>query len=254
MSDKAINKYKELIEHGKSIMNKYGWRANGNRGWTKTPPLNEYSNFVAKSMGLIKSTLGESNPNYTLLIGLTTDERKKRPYYFAQCLGFLEAAFDDYKEKDPNKEFVELDKKVFIVHGHKKEIKEKVARLLENQKLDVIILHEQPNKGRTIIEKFIDHASKSSFAIILMTADDLGRGEKEKELIKRARQNVILELGFFIGKLGMSNVCALYENKVEMPSDYLGVTYIALDSEDWKYKLIKELKAVGFDVDANKVK
>jgi len=143
---------------------------------------------------------------------------------------------------------------VFIVHGHNNEIKESVARLITILGLKPIILHEQPNKGRTLIEKFTDYADVG-FAIILLTKDDLGAVKEDKDDLKpRARQNVVMELGYFLGKLGRDRVCPLYEDTVELPSDYEGIVYIPLDSSGkWKIDIVKELKAAGFKVDANKI-
>jgi predicted nucleotide-binding protein len=146
------------------------------------------------------------------------------------------------------------DDTVFLVHGHNEGVKDSVARYLERLKLKVIILHEQPNEGRTIIEKFVDF-SDVGFAIILLTGDD--RGSKldlpyDKQL-PRARQNVILELGYFLGKLGRRRVCALYQPGVEIPSDYQGVLFLILDDAGaWKLQLARELKAAGLPVDLNK--
>lgn len=143
--------------------------------------------------------------------------------------------------------------KVFIVHGHDEQARETVARFVEKLGLEAIILHEQPNAGRTIIEKFEDY-SNVQFAIVLLTPDDVGKGSSETELNPRARQNVIFELGFFIGKLTRKNVCALYKEEVEILSDYQGVLYHPLDSGGgWKLALAKELKAAGFNIDMNRV-
>lgn len=143
--------------------------------------------------------------------------------------------------------------KVFIVHGHNEEIKHNVARLLEKINLNPIILNEQSDEGLTIIEKFEKH-SDVSFAIILLTFDDFGNTKSKEEKNKRARQNVILELGYFIAKLGRNKVLPLYEEGVELPSDISGVLYTKIDnSENWKFRVIKELKTVGFDVDANDI-
>jgi predicted nucleotide-binding protein len=144
--------------------------------------------------------------------------------------------------------------KVFIVHGRNQGIKEAVARFIEKLDLEAIILHEKPSQGRTIIEKFSDY-SDVHFAIVLLTADDIGKEKDSSEELKpRARQNVIFELGYFIGKLSRSRVCALYEEGVEIPSDYQGVIFIPIDShERWKSDIVRELLAAGFDVDANKI-
>jgi predicted nucleotide-binding protein len=147
-----------------------------------------------------------------------------------------------------------MSNSVFLVHGHNQGIKEAVARFLERLSLQVIILHEKPNAGRTIIEKFVDH-SDVGFAVVLLTGDDRGGDTSspyERQLL-RARQNVILELGFFLGKLGRKRVCALYQDGVEIPSDYQGVLFLALDEAGaWRLQLARELKAIGLPVDMNK--
>ncbi len=146
-----------------------------------------------------------------------------------------------------------LSNKVFIVHGHDRGLKEAVARFLTHIGLEPIILHEQPNQGRTIIEKFQDYADVS-YAIALFTPDDVGANVRTPEALQaRARQNVIFEFGYFIGKLGRKYTCALVMKGVERPSDYDGVLYIPVDeSERWRFDLVKELKAVSFDIDANR--
>jgi predicted nucleotide-binding protein len=145
--------------------------------------------------------------------------------------------------------------KIFVVHGHDGGIRETVARYLERLQLEPIILHEQPDQGRTIIEKFLDFADVG-FAVIILTGDDQGaaRGRKSATPRPRARQNVIFELGFFIGRLGRERVCALYEEGVEIPSDYEGILLVPLDgTETWKLRLAKEMKAAGVPVDLNRI-
>lgn len=147
----------------------------------------------------------------------------------------------------------ETNNDIFIVHGHNNEVKINVARTLEKLGLNPIILHEQANAGKTIIEKFEEH-SNVGFAIILLTDDDLGKAKKDENLNHRARQNVILEMGYFIGKLGRNRVCPLYTNGVELPSDLYGLLYTEIDSaENWKIKIAKELKAAGYEIDVNKI-
>lgn len=142
---------------------------------------------------------------------------------------------------------------VFIVHGHDDTAKVTVARFVEKLGLKAIILHEQPNKGQTIIEKFESNASNAGFAIVLLTPDDIAASKASPEdTMFRARQNVVLELGFFCGALGRDKVCVLYKDEIEIPSDYLGVIYTPLDNDDgWHLKLAKEMKEAGLDVDLN---
>tara|TARA_R110001592_G_scaffold18089_3_gene75577 strand:- start:322 stop:1236 length:915 start_codon:yes stop_codon:yes gene_type:complete len=144
-------------------------------------------------------------------------------------------------------------KDIFIVHGHNEELKEKVARTIQKLKLNPVILHEQSNEGQTVIEKFEKH-SNVNFAVILLTYDDFGNVKSENNRNKRARQNVILELGYFLAKIGRKNVMPLYEKEVELPSDISGVLYTLIDeTENWKFRLVKELKSAGFKVDANDI-
>jgi len=144
--------------------------------------------------------------------------------------------------------------KIFIVHGRDDATKNKVARYIKRFDVEPIILHEQPNSGRTIIEKFEGEAADVDFAIVLLTADDQGSlVGSEDGLQSRARQNVIFELGYFIGVLSRAKVVALREDGVELPSDYAGIIYIDLDEkESWKLELAKEIKSAGIDIDLNK--
>jgi predicted nucleotide-binding protein len=141
--------------------------------------------------------------------------------------------------------------KVFVVHG-RAGIEQDVARFLTQVGLDPVILHEQPNQGRTIIEKFEGH-SAVGFAVVLLTPEDVG-GSKDGPQHSRARQNVILELGYFIGRLGRERVCALKRGDIELPSDILGIAWETLDDHrGWHMKLAKELHAAGYSIDWNKV-
>lgn len=143
-------------------------------------------------------------------------------------------------------------RKAFVVHGHDDGSREAVARFLERIGFEAIILHEQANQGRTIIEKIEAHG-EVGFAVVMLTPDDVG-GVKDGPQQPRARQNVLLELGYFIGRLGRSRVCALRRGQVEIPSDFGGVVYETFDaSGGWKSALGRELEAAGFEVDWNKV-
>jgi predicted nucleotide-binding protein len=147
---------------------------------------------------------------------------------------------------------------VFIVHGHDGEMQQSVARVIEKFGLKAVILHEQPNAGQTIIEKF-EQNSDVGFAVVLLSPDDVGRkhDEKQEDERPRARQNVILELGYFIGKLGRKHVFALKKDapEFEMPSDLLGIGYSTYDRSDgtWRMELAKELQQAGYQVDSTKL-
>lgn len=144
-------------------------------------------------------------------------------------------------------------RKIFIVHGHDVAMREAVARFLEKIGFEVIILHEQANQGRTIIEK-VEASTDVGFAVVLLTPDDEGRAVGTDKLEPRARQNVLLELGYFIARLGRGNVCTLRKGAVEIPSDFAGVVWTSMDDGGgWKTELSKELKAAGYDIDWNRV-
>ena len=143
-------------------------------------------------------------------------------------------------------------RKVFVVHGHDDAAKESVARFLERIDFEAVILHEQASKGMTIIEKIEEHGDVG-FAVVLLTPDDVG-GKSAESLAARARQNVILELGYFIARLGRARVTALRRGEVEVPSDFSGVVYEAYDAAGgWKQALGRELQEAGFEIDWNKV-
>ena len=142
--------------------------------------------------------------------------------------------------------------KVFVIHGRDEAAKSDIARFLGRLDLEPVILAEQPSGGRTIIEKVEAH-DEVGYAVALLTPDDVGSRLGDDAVQPRARQNVIFELGYFIGRLGRERVCALTKGEPEIPSDYSGVVYIPMASDAWKEGLFKELKAAGFDVDANKV-
>ena len=144
------------------------------------------------------------------------------------------------------------NRKAFIVHGHDEALKQQVARVLEQQGLEAVILSEQANVGKTIIEKIEKHSDVGA-AILLFTPDDTGKAIAEPDYKPRARQNVVFEAGFFMGKLGRGRVVMLVtDHSLELPSDLHGVVYVS--EPRWQYNLIDELKEMGFDVSKDKVK
>jgi hypothetical protein len=145
--------------------------------------------------------------------------------------------------------------KVFVVHGHDEGTLQAMARFLGTIGLQAIVLREQPDQGLTTIEKFEACASEVGFAVALLTPDDLGGPVAAPEQAARARQNVIFELGYFVGSLGRGRACLLRKGEVEIPSDLVGVIYTDMDhpAEGWKVKLARELRAAGFEFDADKV-
>jgi predicted nucleotide-binding protein len=232
---------------------------------------------INKSIQLAVDFFGISNDHYSTLLKATN-----YPYDMAREIAVAEikAIIAELEEKSTQKPIIEgsirspidvllSDKtknlgstrpvkenninKVFIVHGHDREMKNEVANVLLKLKLKPIILHEQPDEGRTIIEKFEMH-SDVDFAVILLSPDDFAfsSGASPKEGKYRARQNVIMELGYFIAKLGRNRVVTLYRqnNNFEIPSEYLGVLYKPYIG-DWRYKLADEMKKIDPRIDKN---
>jgi predicted nucleotide-binding protein len=143
---------------------------------------------------------------------------------------------------------------IFIVHGHALLKREEVRRFLERAtSRQIVVLEDEANQGRDVLGKLLDSAKQAAYAVVLLTADDEGRqAGSSGEWNPRARQNVVLELGLFLGLLGRDKVAALHEPTVEIPSDFSGVVYIKLDDGGWKMKLATELKNAGIEVDLNK--
>ncbi len=144
--------------------------------------------------------------------------------------------------------------RVFVVHGRDVAAKEQVRTFLSKLALEPVILSEQPNQGQTVIEKFEGNADVD-FVVVLFTPDDTGNlANSSSEPRPRVRQNVIFELGFFVGKLGRKKVCVLHKGSIEIMSDYHGIAYVEMDNaEGWQLKLAKEIRSTGINVDLNRL-
>ncbi len=136
--------------------------------------------------------------------------------------------------------------KVFIVHGHDGELKASVARLIEKQGIEAIILSEQSSRGMTVIEKFESYADKAGAAICLFTADDTMSDDT-----KRARQNVVFEAGYFYGKIGRKHTIVIADEETMNLSDLRGIVYV--NRGNWELDLLKELRDIGYQIDLNKL-
>lgn len=189
------------------------------------------------------------------------DKDKQSPYFYSESvsnlLGALNGVHTNLKNKSrkpslSNAAPSAASDHVFIVHGRDETMLHQTARFLGKLGLSPILLLEQPGKGKTIIEK-LEHYGSVTFAVVLLTPDDVGKlASMEGQDQPRARQNVVLEFGYFLGRLGRENVAVLYDESVELPSDYHGVENIAVDTGDaWKLKLAAELKAGKLPVDLN---
>lgn len=226
-----------------------------------TVEYNRYSSAKTLDNGpvILRSGFGDDDRNDAFEARQYLAEGKRESLLMLeQAIKTLEEEIADQEEEVssplPVRSPPRAARKVFVVHGHDSGAKEAVARFLERIELEAIILHEQPDQGMTIIEKFESYAGQVGFAVVLLTPDDLGGALAANSQSARARQNVIFELGYFVGKLGRGRACLLQKGQVEIPSDLYGVIYTEMDGSDgWKLKLVKELKAANLDFDANKL-
>jgi len=197
--------------------------------WASGMPEPDYKGYTKKNIQAAKALLGQA------INALKADLEDLRPGLAAPAKKASSSA---------------SSARVFLVHGHDDAVRETVARFLEKLGIEVVILHEQANSGRTIIEK-IEKNTDVGMAVVLLTPDDVGckaGGQAEP----RVRQNVLLELGYFIGALGRDKVCALRSGTVEIPTDFAGVVWTEMSGE-WKTALARELKHAGYAIDWNKV-
>lgn len=219
-----------------------------------SPYSEQLSRIEFRYMGITVGTLegGES---------LATKQARERAWRSGQreAISFIDTMLEDLELREPEQVHsgedlsVQETNRVFVVHGHDEGMRESVARVLTKLGLEPVILHEQPSRGRTIIEQIETH-SDVGFAIVLLSPDDTGYATANgPEAAKpRARQNVILELGYFAGKLSRENVVALHRGDIELPSDYDGVLYTPYDSGGaWQYKLTRELRESAYRVSAD---
>lgn len=219
---------------------------------TNTTAANRYTEAYNLHYRPMVWVSGMPDPDYARITG---DKISNAKASLGQAINELNTDLEDLEVRAPatvpsRSSPVEGSPRVFLVHGHDEAVRETVARFIEKLGIQVIILHEQANGGRTIIEK-IEYHSGVGMAVVLLTPDDVG-SKVGGELEPRVRQNVLLELGYFIGALGRDKVCALKSGSVDIPTDFAGVVWTPM-SGDWKTALARELKVAGYDIDWNKV-
>ena len=144
-------------------------------------------------------------------------------------------------------------KKIFVVYGHDDMAKTQLEAMLRRWELEPIILDQQISAGQTIIEKLEEYSQEVQYAIVLATPDDEGKALSESTTKKRVRQNVVLELGMFLSKLGRDKVAILLKEDCdfEKPSDIQGLVYIPFNNrvDDVTLNLVKELANQGYNID-----
>ncbi len=162
--------------------------------------------------------------------------------------------YNKKKKKSKDKDMGRSNR-IFVVHGHDQALKSDLEIFLKNIGLEPIVLHRQPDEGLTIIEK-LEKFTDVGYAFVLLTPDDVGysveelkKEGKERSIEYRARQNVIFEFGYLIGKLGRDRVCCIYKERTALPTDISGLLYkeVITSIEDIGYAIIKELKTAGYE-------
>ena len=175
----------------------------------------------------------------TAKLNLDIQNKLDKLYSIKLSLGIFKI-HDDTGRRDNSK-------KLFFIHGTNSSTKTMIIEFIEELGLEPIILQEFIAGGNTLIDEILTR-SEVKFAIGLLTPDNIG-GTQPDKLSFRADQNVILELGIFVGLLGRNNVCGLYSGNLQLPEDYHGFEYVKIDrSGNWRNQTIKELKNAGFDI------
>ncbi|MHB8645428.1 MAG: TIR domain-containing protein [Thermomicrobiales bacterium] len=175
------------------------------------------------------------------------EEREQRERAEGQSMSVIQS----------NQSSTPVRRDIFIVHGHDEGAKHAVKRFCDTilTEGESKILDEIASRGRTLIEKFEQEAATARFAIVVFTPDDLGAAKTEAgDPHERARQNVIFELGYFVGQLGRGNVCLLYKRPAEIPNDFQGVGFVEMDNnQGWHNKLLRELKAANVPISVERL-
>jgi predicted nucleotide-binding protein len=216
-------------------------------GFMTTSPKDD---FNGTAISLLDLKLAGSMIPLERLPEVLTDIREK-----IRVLKSIDERLDVYESATtvPAAHTAASDAPIFLVHGRDLQRREIVRRFLETvTDRAIVVLAEQPNRGQDLLGKLLSQAQQAGFAVVLLTADDLG-GLEGNEPKSRARQNVVFELGLFIGLLGREKVAALNDPSIEIPTDFSGVAYIPIEGESWQIELARELKAAGVSVSLDRV-
>ncbi|WP_190394450.1 TIR domain-containing protein [Nocardiopsis quinghaiensis] len=220
-------------------------------GWLDSTPKDQYVSAIG-----LKFPLGTEGAEEVTISGLASDMETKiaRLQRVLDTLDVYEGPADDTSTDTE----VTGPATIFVVHGRATTPRLEVENLVRRAtRIEPVVLADQISGGAvTLIEKLEEHLGENSnatFAVIVMTGDDIGQlNEEGEELRPRARQNVVLELGYAMGTLGRRRVAILHQDGLELPSDIAGVAYYPLDTAGaWKTRLLGELKAAGITVDAD---
>lgn len=216
-------------------------------GFLTTSPKDE---FTGTAVALLDLKIASTTIPWERVPEVIADIKEK-----IRVLGAVEDRLDVYGEASSSQTPLDAptDAPIFLVHGHDTERREIVRRFLETvTDRDVVVLADQPNRGQDLLGKLLAHAQQAVFAVVLLTPDDDGGKHGAGTVALRARQNVVFELGLFIGLLGRDRVAALNDPVIELPTDFHGVAYIPVTGESWQMELARELKASGINVSLDK--
>lgn len=161
--------------------------------------------------------------------------------------------------RDPKPVNYGINAKVFVVYGHDPTARDQLEAMLRRWGLEPLILDQLPSEGQTVIEKLESYTGQVGFGVVLATPDDEGhRANRPDEESFRARQNVVLELGMLLAKLGRRRVAVLLkqQDRMERPSDIQGLIYIPFKDDlprDAGVLLAKEMVAQGYMIDIKKL-
>ena len=206
--------------------------------------------FTATAAALLDLKVASTTIPWDRLPEVVTDIKEK-----IRVLDSIEDRLDvyQYTPMTPSPSQPAADAPIFLVHGHDLARRETVRHFLATvTDRDIIVLANQPNRGQDLLGKLLSHAQQAAFAVVLLTPDDEGKPRESEDNRARDRQNVVFELGLFIGILGRDRVAALNHPSVEIPTDFSGVAYISIEGEGWQIELARELKAAGIDVSLDK--
>lgn len=212
-------------------------------GFLTTSPKEEFS---GTAVSLLDLKIASTTIPWERVPEVIADIKEK-----LRVLRAIEDRLDVYAEASPKPAPLHksINAPIFLVHGHDSERRETVRRFLEAvTDRDVVVLADQPNQGQDILGKLLSQARQAVFAVVLLTPDDEGGKRGEGATSPRSRQNVVFELGLFIGLLGRDRVAALNDSSIEIPTDFAGVAYIPVEGESWQMELARELKAAGIKV------
>lgn len=255
--EEALDALERCYQSGKTLnRNDYGqinsWKKTVTDKLDECFESNDISKRFSKDLDLRASTLSRAGSASSFT------ERIPRALKYLRLLskGLEDPTVPDVAVTEAKRVECPSNRRVFVVHGHDDSTRLKVEAVLNSLDLEPVVINSKANSGLTIIEKIEKH-SDVGFAVVLFTPDDLGASIEDHEsgkYEKRPRQNVVLELGYFWGQLGRERVCMLNSIGEDLSSDLRGLGYTTLDlSNAWKFELVKELKAAGYDVDANKL-